>query len=150
MASTLSRRRYDVALDSGSKTNEKEKTSDSDMDAARNFLNALLQGDFKDASNYMLQDSTNTGYLYYTEKMYKKSDPNEKQQLKEASLRFYNHPNQKPNDSTTIIIYSNSYKNDMDTLKVLKTEGKWLVDLKYLFEHDIDTLFNKKIDTIHS
>ena len=45
----------------------------------------------------------------------------------------------------TIIIYSNSYKNDHDTLKVLKVSNQWLVDLKYLFEHDADTLTVKPL-----
>jgi hypothetical protein len=43
------------------------------------------------------------------------------------------------NDSTTMVIYSNSFKNDKDTLRVLKVRGQWLVDLKYLYEHDMDT-----------
>jgi len=54
------------------------------------------------------------------------------------------------NDSTTITVFSNSYKNDKDTLKIVKQDGQWLVDLKYLFEHDLDTSLNKPvIDTIH-
>lgn len=126
---------------------ETGKESVTDIDAARNFLNASLKGDFKEASNYMLQDSTNTGFLFYTEEKYKTQSPEDKRQLREASIHFYNHPNQKPNDSTTIIVYSNSYRNDKDTLKIVRQQGKWLVDLKYLFTHDSDTLFNK-IDTI--
>jgi hypothetical protein len=49
------------------------------------------------------------------------------------------------NDSVTIIIYSNSFKNDHDTLKVVKINGQWLVDLKYLFDHDMDTTINKPV-----
>ena len=115
------------------------------MDAAINFLNASLQGDFKQATDYMLPDSTNSGYLFNTERTYKNLPPEEKKELKEASLHFYNYPNPKPNDSTTIIVFSNSYKNDKDTLRIVKTAGKWLVDLKYLFEHDEDTSGVKKL-----
>jgi len=117
-----------------------EKRSVTDIDAARNFLEAALKGDFKDASNYMLQDSTNTGYLFYTEEKYKPQTPEEKRELKEASLHFYE-PTRRPNDSTTILIFSNSYKNDKDTLKIVRQQGTWLVDLKYLFLHDMDTTF---------
>jgi hypothetical protein len=112
-----------------------EKKADNDMDAAANFLNACLQGNFRDAATYMLQDSTNTGYLFYTERMYNKQPEQDKKQLKEASLHFYNYPNPKPNDSTTIVVFSNSLKNDKDTLRIIKTSGRWLVDLKYLFLH---------------
>jgi hypothetical protein len=125
---------------------ETEKKADSDIDAARNFLEAALKGNFQEASNYMLQDSINTGFLDGRARTYQNLSGEEKTNMKEASLHFYE-PSQRPNDSTTIIIFSNSYKNDKDTLRILKTEGKWLVDLKYLFTHDTDTLFNK-IDTI--
>jgi hypothetical protein len=39
---------------------------------------------------------------------------------------------------------------DRDTLRVFKINQQWLVDLKYIFEHDRDTLYNKinKIDTV--
>ena len=128
----------------------KEKKSDSDMDAARNFLEAALKGNYAEAATYMLQDSTNEGYLDVTERNYKGISGEEKRNLKEASLRFYDPLLQ--NDSTTIIVFANSFKNDKDTLRIVKKSGTWLVDLKYLFEHDNDTLRNEqynKPDTIH-
>ena len=126
-----------------------EVKSENDMDAARNFLEAALKGEYKEASVYMLRDSTNLGYLAVTERKYQTLDAGKKDSLKNASLRFYD--TQHPNDSTTITIFANSYKNDKDTLKILRQGGQWLVDLKYLFEHDMDTLFNNqptKPDTI--
>jgi len=119
------------------------------MDAARNFLEAALKGDYKDASRYMLKDSANLEYLNVTERGYQRLSADEKSKLKGASLRFFD--TQQVNDSTTITIFANSYKNDKDTLRILKTSGQWLVDLKYLFEHDMDTSnYNpkNKIDTI--
>ena len=126
----------------------KENKSDNDLDAARNFLEAALKGDYKLAARYMVQDSTNIGYLDVTERRYNRMDVDEKRNLRNASLRFYDPLLQ--NDSTTITVFSNSYKNDKDTLKIVKQDGQWLVDLKYLFEHDLDTSLNKPvIDTIH-
>jgi hypothetical protein len=127
-----------------------ENKSDNDMDAARNFLDAALKGDYKNASTYMLQDSTNLGYLTVTERSYQKLSAEEKNNLKAASLRFFD--TRQVNDSTTITIFSNSYKNDKDTLRIVKTGGRWLVDLKYLFDHDMDTTHygeKNNIDTIH-
>ena len=123
--------------------------SDNDMDAARNFLNAALKGDYKNASAYMLKDSANLEYLNVTERGYQHLSSDEKGKLKAASLRFFD--TQQVNDSTTITIFANSYKNDKDTLRILRINGQWLVDLKYLFEHDMDTShYNRrnKIDTI--
>jgi hypothetical protein len=125
-----------------------ETKSDNDMDAARNFLDAALRGDYKDASTYMLKDSANLEYLNVTERGYKRLSPDERAKLKAASLRFYD--TNQVNDSTTITVFANSYKNDRDTLRILRINGQWLVDLKYLFEHDMDTSHYKqnKIDTI--
>jgi len=128
---------------------KQETKSDNDMDAARNFLDAALKGDYKDASVYMLKDSANLEYLNVTQRGYKNLSPDEKAKLKAASLRFFD--TQQVNDSTTVTIFANSYKNDKDTLRIIRTQGQWLVDLKYLFEHDADTSIYKqknKIDTI--
>jgi hypothetical protein len=126
----------------------KEGKSESDVDAARNFLEAALKGDYKLASSYMVQDSTNIGYLAVTERKYNQMDVDQKRNLRNASLRFYDPLSQ--SDSTTITVFSNSYKNDKDTLRIVKQNGQWLVDLKYLFEHDLDTTLNKPvIDTTH-
>ena len=73
------------------------------MDAARNFLEAALKGDYKEASIYMLRDSTNIGYLEATERNYRHMNPDEKRNLRQASLRFFD--SNKINDSTTITIF---------------------------------------------
>ena len=119
------------------------------MDAARNFLDAALKGDYKHASVYMLQDSANREYLNVSERSYQNRSPDAKTKLKAASLRFFD--TQQVNDSTTITVFANSYANKKDTLRIVKRSGQWLVDLKYLFEHDMDTSNykqNNKIDTI--
>jgi hypothetical protein len=126
-----------------------EPSSDSDMDAARNFLDAALKGDFKEANKYMLQDSANRDYLFLSERSYQRIIPEKKDSMRKASLRFFD--TRQVNDSTTITIFANSYRNDKDTLRIVRRSGQWLVDLKYLFEHDMDTniyMKNNKIDTV--
>jgi hypothetical protein len=118
--------------------------SENDLDAARNFINAALQGDFKKARLYMLTDTANEQYISAFERVRLK--PEDQEGLKSASIQI--HEVLQPFDTTTIVIYSNSYMKNQDTLKVLKTGGKWLVDLKYLFEHDTDTLQLNKRDTL--
>src|SRR5690242_11193796 len=98
-----------------------EPKSENDLDAARNFLDAALKGDYKTASGYMLPDSTNLGYLNVTERSYRKLDLVKRDSLKNASLRFYD--TKQVNDSTTITIFANSYKNDKDTLKIVRRNG---------------------------
>lgn len=130
------------------KASERE-SSDSDVDAARNFIRAALDGKFKDARSYMIQDSVNMNYLEIAERSYQRSDGFTRNGYRASSINI--HEVKEPfSDSISVVIFSNSYKNDHDTLKVIRTNGQWLVDLKYLFEHDQDTSFNKiiKSDTL--
>jgi hypothetical protein len=46
-----------------------------------------------------------------------------------------------------VIIFSNSFKNDPDTLRMVRINNNWLVDLKYLYQHDTDTLLQKMVTT---
>lgn len=122
---------------------KKQPTSESNIDAARNFIRAALDGKFKEARVFMLDDSVNTNYMDVAERSFQRADQSIKDGYRSSSIRI-----QKKieiNDSTTIVIYSNSFKNDHDTLKILKVNNQWLVDLKYLYEHDSETLLNKSI-----
>jgi hypothetical protein len=125
-----------------------EPKSDNKMDAARNFIRATLDGKFDDAKNYMLADSLNMNYLEVAQRSRQNTDQATKDGYRSSSIRFHETINQ--NDSVSIIVFSNSFKNDHDSLKVIKKENEWLVDLKYLFEHDSDTLIKKPLakDTI--
>ena len=117
--------------------------SESDLDAARNFIQAALSNDFKKASQYMLDDSLNRNYLEVTARSFDHLDPDTKEKYRGASIRIHQ-PVTYLNDSTTIVIYSNSYKNDLDTLRVCRKDGNWMVDLKYLFEHEPASNHEKK------
>ena len=112
-------------------------TSDSDIDAARNFIQAALVGDFQKAKTFMVNDSLNHEDLNAIERLNEKMTKEEKEKYQEASIRI--HQNRKLNDSTSMIYYSNSYRNETDSLKVIKMAGQWLVDFKYFF-HKTDSL----------
>ncbi|HVT85959.1 MAG TPA: hypothetical protein VHD35_12215 [Chitinophagaceae bacterium] len=131
-----------------SNNTDKEKKPENDIDAARDFIRAALDGKFDLAKTYMLQDSSNTQYLDAVERNYQKLPDSTKNGYHESSINI--HLVNPVNDSTTVIIYSNSYMKDRDTLRVRKINQQWLVDLKYIFEHDRDTLYKKinKIDTV--
>ncbi len=106
-------------------------TSDSDIDAARNFIQAALVGDFNKAKNFMVKDSLNLGHLNAIERLNERLSPQEKEKYQGASIRI--HEDRKLNDSTSIVHYSNSYRNKIDSLKVVKLDGQWLVDFKFMF-----------------
>ena len=117
-------------------------TAESDIDAAREFIRSALDGKFDKARTYLLPDSSNIHYIDVAERNFEKADAATKDGYRGSSINIRNiNP---VNDSTSIIIYSNSFMNNDDTLRILKIKGQWLVDLKYLYEHDMDTM---KINT---
>ncbi|MEQ1675692.1 MAG: hypothetical protein ABL876_03250 [Chitinophagaceae bacterium] len=118
--------------------------SDNYADAARNFIRAALDGKFLEAGTFMLRDSSNLEYLDVAERSYQRTEQSVKDGYRGSSIRIHQ-PIVNVNDSTSIIIFSNSFKNDPDTLKVLRVNGTWLVDLKYLYQHDSDTIINKPV-----
>ncbi len=85
----------------------------------------------------MVNDSLNHEDLNAIERLNEKLTQEEKEKYKEASIRIFQ--NRALNDSTSMIYYSNSYRNQKDSLKVIKANGKWLVDFKYFF-HKTDSL----------
>ena len=109
-------------------------SSDNDIDAARNFIQAALVGDFDRAKVYMINDSLNNEHINAIERLNERHSKEEKEKYQAASIRI--HENRAVNDSTSIIYYSNSFKNKVDSLKVIKIGGKWLVDFKYIFHTD--------------
>lgn len=122
------------------KDKEKEAgKSENHVDAARNFVRAALDGKFSEARSFMLQDSINLNLLEVAERNYQKAEQLVKDGYRASTIRFHQ-PIITLNDTTSIIVYSNSFKNDPDTLKVLKLNSNWLVDLKYLYQHDADTI----------
>lgn len=115
---------------------DKKLESENDVDAARNFINAALAGDYNKARTFMLRDSANEERMNLIERV--NLLPEEKKGLAAATINI--HSVKKLNDSATVVIYSNSFKNNWDTLKVVRDKGQWLVDFDYLFDHDSDTL----------
>ncbi|TCZ67346.1 DUF4878 domain-containing protein [Flaviaesturariibacter aridisoli] len=106
-------------------------TSDSDMDAARNFLRASLNNDFDKAREYMLTDSANSQLLKVAADQRSRLSREENRHYQDATIRIYD--TRKVNDSSSIIVYDNSYRQTRDSLLVFRSAGKWLVDLKYTY-----------------
>ena len=128
-----------IACNNEDKKATEEQDSSGLMDATRNFIRSALDGKFDEAKKYMLIDSSNVHYLENAEELYNKLDPPTKESYAASSIIIHSKDEKIP-DSLAVVIFSNSYKNNPDTLRVLKQNSQWLVDLKYLYEHDYDTL----------
>ena len=104
------------------------------MDAASKFLRAALDGDYTKAKTLLVKDSTNQQMIDIYEWNYNnRMTPEDKIAYKKASIRFLKetHP---VNDSVTIVHFSNSYKDKNDSLKVIKANGQWFIDLNFTFQ----------------
>lgn len=103
-----------------------------DVDAARMFIRSALDGNYKQARRLILQDSSNVQLLDNLERAYlHNTDVSEQRGYREASIRV--HETKKLNDSTSVVVYSNSFKNKHDSVKAVRVGNDWLIDLKYSF-----------------
>jgi len=121
---------------------DKTDTTGSDINIVSDFIKAALKGDYENAKTFMISDSLSLARMSNIARV--NLLPEEKKGLAAASINI--HTITRVNDSTTVVIYSNSYKNNWDTLRALKVNGKWLVDFNYLFDHDMDTLMRSPVN----
>ncbi|MBL7740995.1 MAG: DUF4878 domain-containing protein [Chitinophagaceae bacterium] len=118
---------------------KQNQVSENDVDAVRNFIQAALEGNYDKAETFMIRDSVATERMNNIKRV--NLSPEEKKGLAASSIIVHNIT--RVNDSATVVIYSNSFKKNQDTLRALRVNGNWLVDFNYLFDHDKDTPVNK-------
>jgi hypothetical protein len=106
----------------------------SDIDVGRKFVRAALDGKFDQAQRFLLSDTLNLNYLEVAGRSYDKLSNADKENYKGASILI--HESKSLNDSTSLLIFSNSFKNDQDTLRVVRKDNQWKVDLSYLYLHE--------------
>lgn len=104
------------------------KKAEDAQDAGREFIRASLDGNYEKASFYLFADSTNQLLLNKWRKDYDQLDHEEQKKYRDADIMPINI--QTVNDSTTSYTYTNTYKKDTTTIKVVRIKGEWLVDLK--------------------
>ena len=127
-----------LVLSTACQQNEKStQLASNEVDAGRKFLRAALDGKFDIAKEYLLPDSLNLNYLDVASRGYDRLSQTDKENYKGASIII--HENKNENDSTALLIFSNSFKNDRDTLRILKRDKNWFVDLSYLYVHPSTT-----------
>lgn len=114
-----------------------EGLSENNIDAARNFVRAALDGKFEDARAFMLPDSVNNNYMDVAERSFNNAAQSVKDSFRTSTIVVHNVKDL--NDSTTVITFSNSYKKEKNDLKVVRIHDQWLIDLKYLYEHRADS-----------
>lgn len=104
------------------------------LDAAREFVRAVLDGDYKRAELYVLPEEDDIR-LFNRYKDYMKKQP-EKERLGLKSSSILVNKVEQLNDSVSIVNYSNSFSKKPMDIRVIKKDGEWWVDFSYTFSHD--------------
>lgn len=102
------------------------------LDAGRSFIENSLKGHFTTAKMYMLPTEENNYWLNKVSQDYNQYTEKDKNGYSNASINIIEVADQVP-DSILIINYSNSYIKRPQSLKVVKFNGDWKVDLNYTF-----------------
>jgi len=129
-----------ISFFAGCKDNDRNTDSkpENDIDAARSFIRAALDGDYDKARTFVVNDTLNLQSLDGFERVYDRMSPEEKNKYKGASIHILD--KKVIDTATSIIYYSNSYRNQSDSLKVIKQGGNWLIDFKFIFQSKPDSL----------
>lgn len=99
------------------------------LDAAREFVRAVLDADYVKAEDYILNDEANLKlFKSYTDYM-KKRPSTEITALKQSNMIINSVENQ--GDSVEIINYANSFSKEPTDIKVVKRNNQWHVDFRY-------------------
>jgi uncharacterized protein (DUF2252 family) len=99
------------------------------LDAGREFIDAFLKGDTKKAEAYMVDDSENKALLRKLHRQLKNRSDEDEQGYKESSIIMGDIENVTENE--VVIQYKASYDRIPRKIKVINSNGTWLVDLKY-------------------
>jgi hypothetical protein len=110
------------------------KKAEDAQDAGRQFIRASLDGDYEKARFYLLNDSVNQLLLSKWQQGFEKLDGDTRRQYREASILPINIT--AINDSVTSYTFSNSFRKDTTTLRIVRLNGEWLVDLKEILNNN--------------
>jgi len=111
------------------------KEAEDPLDAGREFVRAVLDGNYEKAVLY-IEDNQEDKDLFERYKKYMKNQPKkEKLQLKSSSIIINKVENL--SDTASIINFSNSYSMKPMELKVIQKNKKWRVDFSYTFSGNL-------------
>ena len=115
------------------KNNDGFRKAEDAEDAGREFIRASLDGNYEKAKFFLYKDSAefNLRLLDKWKMSYELLNKDEKAGFKSASIKPIKIT---PAEDTAFYTYTyyNSYKKDTTTIRILKANDEWLVDLRDL------------------
>lgn len=107
------------------------EVADNPLDGGRYFIENCMQGNFKKAKFYVLEDAENLALFEKMASNYFGLDKEGRQQLRLASIQI--NEISAVDSTITIMNYQNSFDNQVHKLKIMETPKGWKVDLKYTY-----------------
>jgi hypothetical protein len=111
------------------------KQPEDPLDAGREFIRAVMDGDYEEASLYLPDDAEDQELFSRYEQYMKKQSQKERLSLKSASIII--NKMESPNDSICLINFSNSHTMKPMDLKVIRVRDNWKVDFSYTFSGNL-------------
>ena len=112
-----------------------KKTPVTDVEVATAFVRGILDNKFDEAELYLLKNETNTDLFSRFKKDYSSKKKEQLEKYKNADI-IVNEISY-VTDSICIFNYSNSYTKEAKNLKVVRVNGKWLIDFQYTFSGNL-------------
>ncbi|MBL0056441.1 MAG: hypothetical protein IPP31_09625 [Chitinophagaceae bacterium] len=104
--------------------------------AATAFIRHILDNQLDEAEKMILDDEANRQYFDIIRQQYAKKGKEELEKFKSADIIINEIGN--VTDTVCIVNYSNSYDRELkNKVKVVRINGKWLIDLKYTFSGNL-------------
>jgi len=119
-----------LALLAGCSEETAYKKAEDAQDAGREFIRASLDGNFPKAAFYLHKDTVSLLVFERWKSGFQKMSSEEKMSYQQSNILPIEIKN--INDSVVSYTYSNSFKKIPTTLKVVRINGEWLVDLTEL------------------
>jgi len=98
------------------------------LEAGRYFVESCLKGEFKEAQFYILKDTLNQLQLDSISESYHQLDKEGRQQLRQASIQINNVTTLDSNNA--VLQYQNSFEKIARSVKIVRNEHGWQVNLK--------------------
>lgn len=110
---------------------DQSEIADNPLDGGRYFIENCMQGNFKKAKFYVVEDAENLALFEKMASNYFGLDKEGRQQIRLASIQI--NEISTIDSSSSILNYQNSFDKQVRKLKIIKTPKGWKVDLKYTY-----------------
>ena len=109
-------------------TSEEFPPAENALDAAREYVDGTLKGEFKKSEAYLLKSQNNKAQLDKLKQHYYQFNDIQRQNYRKASIIIERENN--ISDKESVIYFQNSFDKQKDSVTVIQQDGLWLVNFE--------------------